>query len=139
VHHLSSIADSVVIVLVAIETIRTAIVVLSLPSRGREETLLALSATSYTWWIMGIINTSHVTLYLSTPTWYARLVDSFVLRRRLWLLLLARGRATGSIGTLRMQWILRCCGSHRKRAQSLLSMSLAFLRVRLEASCRGSM
>jgi hypothetical protein len=88
--HLSSIADSVIIILVAIETVRPALVMLALPSRGREETFLAFSATSYTWWVMRVVNASHVTLYLSTPTWYTRLVDPLVLRCRLWLLLLSR-------------------------------------------------
>ena len=117
--HLSSIADSVIIVLVAIEAVRSAVVMLALPSRGREETFLAFSATTYTWWVMRVVNASHITLYLPTPTWYARLVDPLVLRCRLWLLLLSRRRAAGSIGAFGIQWILRCCGCHRRRARRL--------------------
>lgn len=92
---------------------------LALSSGRREETLLALSATSYTWWVVRIVYTSHITLNLSTPTWYARLVDAFVLRRSLWLLLLLLSgrRAAGSIRALWMQWILGRCGRHRQSSE----------------------
>ena len=103
--HLSAIADNVLVVLVAIEAVWLAIVVLSLPSRGREEALFAFPTTSHTRWLMGIVNASHVTLDLPTPTWYARLIDAFMLRWSLWLL--RRRRAIGAIGAFRMQWILR--------------------------------
>ena len=139
-HHLSSIADSIVIVLIAIQAVRSTILVLALPPRGREVTILALSATSYTWWVVRIIYTSHVTFHLPSPTWYACLINAFVLRGALGLLLLSRRRAVGSIGTLCMQWVLRNCRGHRdseELSRLVDRCPLAFPRVRLQASCCG--
>ena len=98
--HLSAIANGIIIVLVAIETVRSAIIMLALSSCSGEETLLALPATAYTRWIVGIVDAAHITLHLSTPTWYTGLIDALVLRCS--LRLLGRRRAAGSIGALRM-------------------------------------
>jgi len=133
--HLSSIADNVVVVLVAVEAVGTLVIVLPLSSRRREETLFTLSSTSYTRWFVGVVDASHVTLDLSTPTWNTRLVDSFMLRASRRLL----ARSPRAIGTVRMQWILRCCGRHC-RSCSRLGASLSFgLRDRLAALEEGAM
>jgi len=140
VGHLSSIADGIIVVLIAIQAVRSTVLVLALSSRSREETLLALSATSYTWWVVRIINTSHITFHLPPPTWYACLINAFVLRCAWGLLLLSRRRAVGSIGALSMQWVLRSRSSHRDSAELSRLVDrfpLAFPRVRLQASCCG--
>lgn len=75
-YHLAPIADNVVVaVLVAIQALLSALLILSLPPRRREETLFALSSASYTWWVSGIIDTAQVAFHFAAPTWSVILVS----------------------------------------------------------------
>lgn len=106
---LASIADYVVVGILALALI--AIVIgLSLPARGAEEALLALSAAAHARRVMGIVDGAEVASHLTAPARNTCLVDALVAGRPGSLLLLggrgalvlarARGRVRGSRGLI---------------------------------------
>ena len=79
-YHLSSIANDVIVAeLISVEAVVSPIICLPLPSRRREEALLAFSSTSHTWRIARVIYAAQIAFDLPAPTWYACLIDPFVL------------------------------------------------------------
>lgn len=95
-YSLASIADNIVVVVCC--PLVVVVVRLSLAASGTEIALLGFTAAAGARWIVGVVDCAKIAPNLATTTWYAGLVNSFMLGLRV---VGARGGGRRGSGRLR--------------------------------------